>query len=79
MSIDKKKVESIKYVTGVPITGRHGKREIHQILINMHGYDTWTIPITDRVDHINDLRLYQFLKDEFGEVEVSNKPLLAPR
>ena len=61
-------VESMRYVTGE----RHGNKssEIQRdaLFVKMKGFDEWEIPVTDKVEHLKDCRLYEFIKNNFYDL-----------
>ena len=63
-------IESITYDPRYEDKSRQGYTESHRITVKMVGFSLWEIPITNQFDHIRDMRLYKFLKDNIPQLEL---------
>lgn len=66
--IPRDKVESMHYIGGQKIKTKHGVIHRDAVVVKMVGFSEWEIAITDKVDHVEDRRLYNFIRNEFYEL-----------
>ena len=74
--IPKNIVESMRYETGHKraVAGRSGENtDMHVMVIKMKGFNEWTLPIKDLIEHGNNLRLYKFIKENFYDLTLVKK------
>ncbi len=78
--IPKHLIEALTYETGhiqrVPDPERYKhvlEVEMHMLNVKLKGFTDWEIRITDIGNHINDLRLYKFIRDNFYSIPQSSK------
>ncbi|MBQ4833551.1 hypothetical protein J8L70_09900 [Pseudoalteromonas sp. MMG010] len=74
--INKNLVEYMRYETGHKrAVARRGNEQIdmHIMVIKMKGFDKWTLPIKDLVEHGANLRLYKFIKENFYNITLVKK------
>ena len=75
--IPKNIVESMRYETGhkrAVAGSRTGKKtDMHVMVIKMKGFNEWTLPIKDLIEHGTNLRLYKFIKENFYDLTLVKK------
>ena len=75
--VHKNLVESMRYETGhkrAVAGSRSGEEtDMHVMIIKMKGFDEWTLPIKDLVEHGANLRLYKFIKENFYNLKLVKK------
>ena len=71
--ISKTNIEYMRYETGHMRSNRkEASNEMHRLIIKMKGYEEWSIPIVDRTDHMIELRLYNFICDNFFPLGIAS-------
>ncbi|WP_394189607.1 hypothetical protein [Pseudoalteromonas atlantica] len=71
--IHKDLLESMRYEIGHKraVAGSNAEEaEMHILVIKMKGFDEWTLPIKDLVEHGPNLRLYKFIRDNFYNLKL---------
>jgi len=59
-------VETMRYETNHTIERpRVGEVEAHILFIDMKGYQEWPLTISDQMEHLDQLRLFHFISDNF--------------
>ncbi len=58
-------VENMSYVTGETLRRDEPRDALH---VKLKGFSNWDIPITDKLEHISDRRLYKFIKANFYDL-----------
>ena len=74
--IQKDLLESMRYEIGHKraVAGSNAEEtEMHILVIKMKGFDEWTLPIKDLIEHGPDLRLYKFIRDNFYNLKLVKK------
>jgi hypothetical protein len=75
--IPKNIVESMRYETGhkraVAVSRTGEKTDMHVMVIKMKGFNEWTLPIKDLIEHGTNLRLYKFIKENFYDLTLVKK------
>jgi len=73
--IDIGKVQEAEYRTGNDRYSGKRKSELHHLILTMDDNSKWTISISDYHDHIEDMRLYNFLARQFPDLKLSHKTI----
>ena len=64
--IPKKLVETMKYETNHTVERpRVGEVKVHILYIDMEGYQEWPLTISDQMEHLDQLRLFHFVTENF--------------
>ena len=64
--IPKEAIETMRYETNHSVDRpKIGPVEAHILFVDMKGYQEWPITIYDQIEHLDQLRLYNFIKDNF--------------
>ena len=64
--IPKSLVTSMRYEIGHSVDRPYnGNQDAHILYIDMKGYQEWPLTISDPIEHLDDLRLYHFINDNF--------------
>jgi len=71
--IQKSILENIRYETNHYTKIRHIRYYGHRMIVNMKGYEEWEIPIFDKYEHMENLRLYNFISENFFKLEGKNR------
>jgi hypothetical protein len=64
IEIPLKNVQYMRYVTGE----RHADIQRDALFVKMRGFDEWEIPVTDKIEHLSECRLYEFIKNNFYDL-----------
>jgi hypothetical protein len=72
--ISKDSIQSMRYETGHTIErSRVGELVAHILYIDMKSYQEWPLTISDSIEHLDKLRLYHFISDNFWPLETPAK------
>ena len=72
--IAKDSIESMRYETGHTIERpKVGELEAHILYVDMKGYQEWPLTISDPIEHLDKMRLYHFISDNFWSLEEPTK------
>ena len=78
VSIVKGKVQSMRYETfhkrDNPRNRTGNKIEMHLLVVKMSGFEEWSISITDMVELGDNMRLFNFIKNNFYDLTLIRKP-----